>query len=206
MAKYALVIVETRELPNLCAIIDNHLDYVPKDWDLVVFGSSLNKETIKKNYPNAIFNDLVDININSSYYNRLLTSIQFWDYLQPYDRVLIFQHDSKLLRNGIENFIHYDYVGAPWKHIHLKGGNGGLSIRNPYVMKYVCENFNYNESVDGNEDIYFCKHINGWANVAGMEDACKFSVETMFYPTPIGCHAPEKYLNEFELNILYGNN
>lgn len=207
MAKYALVIVETRELPNLCAIIDNHLDYVPNYWDLIFLGSSLNEGLIRKNYPFAKFVNLNLPYISPSAYNSILTNVNFWEELLYYNRVLIFQHDSKLLRSGIENYLKYDYVGAPWKHINLLGGNGGLSIRNPKLMRDVCNRYVYFEPIDGNEDIYFCKHLPSVGGViAAKEEAMKFSVETIFYPTPIGIHAPEKYLSEFELNIINGNN
>ena len=96
-------------------------------------------------------------------YNKLLKSYQFWEYLSfSAEKVLIFQSDSLLLRRtraedtnkilSIQDFIHYDFIGAPWhltsnaasnlwlrrmqRHGALKEGigNGGLSLRDIQAM------------------------------------------------------------------------
>src|SRR3990167_998347 len=190
----ACVLVETRELPNLCQIIDNHLRFL-KGWKFVMFGSKQNEVLVKQNYPDVDFFDLELTKLNEREYNEVLTSENFWDCLIEYDRVLVFQHDSRLLREGIENFLQYDFIGAPLYHIKFPHMNGGLSIRNPKMMMEICQRYKYNMLLHGNEDIYFCKHL---TNVNGLfptkEEAMKFSVETIFYPTPIGVHCPEKWL------------
>lgn len=200
--KYALAIVETRDLVGLCPIIDNHLKYTPKDWDLVVFGSALNEQTLEKSYPKAIHYDISTTKLTTQKYNEVLTSAAFWENLLEYERVLIFQHDSKLLRNGIEQFVKWDYVGAPWNHFNLLGGNGGLSIRNPKNMLEIANRYKYNSVIHGNEDVYFCKHLPlVSAKIAPRDIAMQFAVETIFFPKPIGLHAAEKHLsrNEYEM-------
>lgn len=201
--KYAAVIVETRDLVGLCPVIDNHLNFIPKDWDLVVFGSAQNEMTINKNYPEAIYFDISCEKLTAEKYNSILTSKGFWDFLQEYDRVLIFQHDSKLLRAGIEQFTKWDYIGAPWGHFTMLGGNGGLSIRNPQKMRDIIGRYKYNSVLHGNEDVYFCKHlplVNG--KIAPRDIAMQFSVETIFFPKPIGIHAAEKYLKREEYETI----
>ena len=64
-------------------------------------------------------------------YNKILTDYQFWANLD-YDKVLIFQHDSMLLKEIPENMLNYSYVGAPWfdgapwAREDRAGGNGGI--------------------------------------------------------------------------------
>jgi hypothetical protein len=47
-------------------------------------------------------------------YNSILTNPNFWRGLK-YDRVLVFQHDSGLLKHGIEHFLEWDFIGRGLK-------------------------------------------------------------------------------------------
>ena len=63
-------------------------------------------------------------------YNRLFTNKSFYDYI-PTETFLIFQTDTMIFKehkNLINNFLEYDYVGAPWLACK-QVGNGGLSLR-----------------------------------------------------------------------------
>ena len=199
---YAAVLIETRLLPNLKEIIDNHLNYLPADWQLMVFGSDANEAKIKELYPSAVFLKL-ETPINSANdVNGLMTSKQFWNSI-PYDKVLIFQHDSMLLRHGIENYLDYDYVGATWCHINAKGGNGGLSLRTKQKMLDVIEKHPYNQHTHGNEDLYFCNHLESIGGKIAPKNICtSFSVETTFNARPIGIHAVNKYLPYWDISLI----
>lgn len=167
----AAILVESRQ-QFADKALENHQEFIPKDWDIKRY-----------NYP---INSLSD-------YNRLLTSESFWKGLQ-YDKVLIFQHDSRLLRHGIEEFLQWDYIGAPWTFQH-KGGNGGLSIRTPEVMLRVIQAVKYDESKHGHEDCYFSNQIESvGGNLAPREECLRFSCEAIYQLGTVGCHAIEKYL------------
>lgn len=195
------VIIETRRI-NIAEIIDNHFSYLPKDWGLTFLGTRENADVVKECFPSVNFIYLNSGPFNASDYNTLITSKGFWRWV-PYDKVLIFQHDSKLLREGIEDFLEWDYVGAPWGHFNMLGGNGGLSIRTKQKMVDIIELIKYDFKRDGNEDLYFCRYMDKvGGKIAPKEVAMKFSVETIFYPTPIGVHAPEKYLKRDQLKQL----
>lgn len=199
------VIIETRP-SNLKEIIDNHFRFLPADWGLTFFGSKQNEEIVKYIAPDCNFIKLPQSLTNvfdNREYNEFITSRGFWSAV-PYDKVLIFQHDSKLLRPGIEKFLDWDYVGAPWKHINLVGGNGGLSLRSKAMMLKCIDLMQFEFSRDGNEDLYFCRVLPKVGGlVAPRHIAQQFSVETIFYPTPVGVHCPEKYLSKDELEILF---
>lgn len=153
---------------------------------------------IKPPYENGIYSLK-----SAAEYNSVLTTPSFWRACR-FDRVLIFQHDSRLLRHGIENFMQWDYIGAPIKH--MPGYmNGGLSIRNPKLMYQICKLFPYGGmSVDGNEDIYFVKHLReAGALLPNAEQAEAFSIETTFRTGSIGCHAIEKYLTPEQVKQVY---
>ena len=112
---------------------------------------------------------------------------------------MVFQTDTLILNKSLlNNFLKYDYVGAPW--LNKLVGNGGLSLRSKSKMIEVCK------AVDPNfvdhEDNYFC-----WQNIIQLkrpsfEEAQTFSVETVFHEKSFGIHAPWKHLNKYEMGFL----
>jgi hypothetical protein len=163
------------------------------DVDLIVLGSDDNEVDIKSIYPKCQFINL-KTHITVSQYNSLLTNKMFWNRLKAYDRVLIFQSDSMLLKKIPSKFFDYDYVGAPWP-FQLEGGNGGLSIRNPKKMIDVIEKFPYEFHRHGNEDVYFSNHLPLAGGSLAPRQVCQqFSVESIFKLGTVGYHAIDKYL------------
>lgn len=178
--KYGAVIVENRNI-NVSEIIERHNKFLPKDWEVL---------------------HISDVPIkNAMDYNLLLTSPEFWESL-PFDKVLIFQHDSGLLREGIEEFLQWDYIGAPWKFSPYVG-NGGLSLRTKEIMLKVIAYEPYSVFQHGNEDVYFANRINKvGGRIAPICEAKKFAVETMFELGTLGYHAPNKYLTIGQYNEI----
>ena len=133
-------------------------------------------------------------------YNRLLTTPSFWEQFIHHDKVLIFQHDSGILRKGIEYFLEWDYVGAPWKvnapwaRPDRAGGNGGFSLRCPKKSLDLCSKFPYSGRY-GNEDVYFTHHLEKVGGKVAPYKVCKkFSVETEYQTGTFGYHAIDKHL------------
>ena len=131
----------------------------------------------------------------------MLKTTQFWESI-PTENVLIFQTDTILRRFGIEEFISYNYIGAPWIRFREGKivGNGGLSFRKKSRMLEITNQFSDEEITM--EDIYFCKYLNN-DDIAPIEVAKRFSVEDVYYKNPLGLHQPKiepyklkKILNE----------
>lgn len=65
--------------------------------------------------------------------SRFLTNLWLYEVvLQPAEWLLVFQTDSMLCANSrqsLNNWLDYDWVGAPWNPTGRFGGNGGLSLR-----------------------------------------------------------------------------
>lgn len=181
--KYAAIIVDNRDAIRDKAI-EEHRPFIPKDWEIIGCTNS-GIET-------------------AAGYNFLLTSPSFWYQFLEYDRVLIFQHDSQLLRHGIEEFLKFDFVGARIKEI-FGCMNGGLSIRNPELMHKVCIEHPYmGMQRHGNEDIYFVNTLMReyeW-NSPGWTERMLFSVETCFGLGSLGIHAIDKYLTPDQCNQI----
>lgn len=177
--KLLALIVDNRNI-DFNPIYERHIKHLPSNTNVIHYKPQINS--------------IAD-------YNLLFTSAKFWDKFIGYDRVLIFQHDSGLLRSGIEYFYPYDYVGASWK-FQQHGGNGGLSLRNPKIMSYICNNFTYNKKE--NEDVYFSNimHKHNIGNLAPRNICQLFSVETIYSLGSLGYHAIDKYLTDEEIKSV----
>jgi hypothetical protein len=198
----AAVIVETRLLPNLVSIIDQHMRYLDPTWKLIIYGTDENKQTLINHFPNADFYSLGQTSAYSiPQYNALLTSKEFWQSI-PYEKILIFQSDSMLLREGIEQFLEYDYCGAPWKW-QLHGGNGGLSIRTKSIMLEIIKQWRFDKATCGNEDVYFSNRIESAGGRLAPREVCeKFACEAIFKLGTLGYHAIEKWLTAEQCNQI----
>ena len=88
---------------------------------------SENIKVIKLNYDN----------LTTSTYSVLLASTDFWNKLTG-DKILLYQEDTCIFKSNIEDFLDYDYVGAPWPKEQndnsLLVGNGGFSLRSKKAM------------------------------------------------------------------------
>lgn len=190
---YAACIIETR-LIDLRPVIKRHFDYL-QGFQLYLFTTEANKNYFQSqvNEFNGIVCTFKGERFTETLYNQLLTSVEFWEIFTNYKRVLVFQHDSGLLRKGIENYYEWDYIGSPWK-FQKHGGNGGLSLRNPKLMKDICEKYRWHESL-GNEDVFFCNIMNrGFGKLAPRVICSEFSCETIFALNTLGWHNIHRYL------------
>lgn len=176
----AAVIVETRSLPNLKKIIEKHIQMMKSSWELYIF-HHLNVASFEGLKATKIN---LNRNLDRNSYSRMLASESFWNQI-PHEKILIFQHDSMLLKHGIEDFLEWDWIGAP------SGGgyghyNGGLSIRSKAKTLEVIRKYSYNGEA---EDIYFHRGMkNIGAKVATPEAAGRFCCEKYFRLGTIGYH------------------
>lgn len=178
--KYGAIIIENRI--DISKTIEEHKRFLPEYFEV-------------KHLVHGGIKSMID-------YNKLLASLPFWMAL-PYDKVLIFQHDSMLLRDGIEEFYEWDYVGAPWK-FQDHGGNGGLSWRSREAMIEVLKMFPYVPSGNNNEDVYFSNALKQMPEfkLAPREVCEKFSCESIYKEGTLGYHAIDKYLTKEEVHKI----
>lgn len=195
-SEFNSIIIENRTVINFEQILKNHIYFLNKNnteikWGLQIFHSKSNKNFISKivnDWGNVILTELDIEDIDKTSHTELLKSLDFWELVEG-ETILNFQIDSLLLREIPENFLKYDFIGAPWSK-PKEGkfvGNGGLSIRKKsktieYLKKHEIEK-------DIWEDIFFVKYMNE-DELPDILTAMQFSVEDIFYPTPIGLHNP----------------
>lgn len=176
----AAAIVETRPLPNLKTIIEKHIHMMKSVWKLYIF-HHLNVSSFEGLNATKI-NLNRDVDRHS--YSGMLATESFWNQI-PHEKILIFQHDSMLLKRGIEDFLEWDWIGAP-SCSNNQCYNGGLSIRSRAKTLEVIRKYPHD---GGSEDIYFHRGmIKMGAKVAPLEAAGRFCCERYFKLGTLGCH------------------
>lgn len=207
---YQAVIIEPRSHKNLESTIKSTMYHLSKSkykWGLQIFHGNKNEEFVKsltKDWGNVVFYNVGIDDFTPEEHSTYMETNNFWSNVIG-ENILIFQTDSLLIRDGIDEFLFYDYVGAPW--VKPKEGryvgNGGLSFRKKKVMIDVCNRYLPSEQIW--EDIFFAKHMD-YSNVPNVDIAKKFSVEGIFYDKPIGVHKPIKNLTPDQLiTILHSS-
>lgn len=194
---YQAVIVEPREHKDLETIIKTVMYFLNESdskikWGLSIFHGETNKKFVKKitkNWDNVDLHNMWVDNLPALEYNKMLKSSNFWKSIDS-ENILIFQTDSTLVNFGIDKFISYIYIGAPWIRFREGKivGNGGLSFRKKSKMIEISENY-VNDDITM-EDIYFCKYLKE-EDLADIGIAKQFSVEDVEYDNPIGLHQPK---------------
>lgn len=198
---FGLAIIETRPLTNIREIIENHIYFT--GWPVTFFHGLGNAAFVKKELKglNVKFRELRVTELSESGYNNLLTSTEFWEAI-PYDKVLIFQHDSRLLRKGVEEFLQWDFVGAPWKWQQW-GCNGGCSLRQKETMLQIIKTNSYNQRVHGNEDVFFSNIMQTFKmNLAPREVCERFGVEAVYKLGTFSFHAIDKWLSPKQCDAI----
>jgi len=206
---YNAVIVEPRIDPKILPIIRNHLYFLnesgsEKKWSLQVFHGTENQEfvyDILKDIKNINYVNIGVKNFNKIEYNQYIKSNEFWSLVNG-KKVLTFQLDTLLLRFGIDEFLKYDYIGAPWTKPKENKfiGNGGLSLRTRNVMLDISKN--HKEYEPRWEDIFFVKWLTNKHELPEISDAMKFSVENLFHHNPMGVHNPIN-ISPYLLELLF---
>ena len=201
------VIIEPREHPLLIKVIKNFMYLLQnKGWGLIIIHGSDNQKFLKthlKEKKNVKYVNLFVSNLDIQQYNYIMTNLSLWECIKKIGckHSLIFQSDTLLLKDNVDDFLQYDFVGAPWCLVwyDIQGGyNGGLSLRNVDTMIDIIQNglpVTFPNDVLVNEDIYFAFHMDKNREKYTLPDrdiAKTFSVETVYYEDPTGMHQPHK--------------
>jgi hypothetical protein len=142
-ASKVALLIENRVNPVLAPLMLHFMSVVPPDWRFHFIGSP---ESVAYINGSRAIRDAVAIgkmdlsyipaNMSTSSQeeiSRFLTTLWLYEtLLYPAEWLLIFQTDSMLCANSrqsLDNWLEYDWVGAPWSPGSSFGGNGGLSLR-----------------------------------------------------------------------------
>lgn len=209
---YEAVLIEFRCLPHLEFLIRNCIDKLGDKWShTVVCGlnnydyihkivKSMDRDIkiIKTNFENLLQND----------YSEYLMTKKFWNLFYG-EKILLYQEDTCIFKYNIDDFLKWDYIGAPWLKTQNDTpncvGNGGLSLRSKSCMIKVLDRITYQDTRFNSstieymrniklmvppEDVYFSKNMQDLdiGNVADWDSAHNFSMESVLNDNSFGVH------------------
>jgi hypothetical protein len=196
----AAVIVESRPLFFLPKVIKNVMYFLGPRWNLHVFTSELSHDYVQASLTgwNVGITKFPRVGrLRVADYNGILISPAFWERFSE-DKLLIFQADAILTGSNIEEFIGYDFIGAPCGTFDEKFvANGGLSLRSRRVMldcvtRHACPS-------DMPEDVFFTNALREMgASMPDFSTAAAFAVESVYTRHPVGVHGTDKCYHRVE--------
>ena len=203
------VLIEFRIFPHLEFLIRNSILKLGNKWSHTIICGNLNYEFMMQICESISPNiNIIRVNIDNmspSQYNKFLTSQSFWNMLYG-EKILIYQEDSILFNNNIEDFMQFDFIGSPLpEYISDVYNNGGFSLRSKSIMMKILnsikvkntnfdsstqEYMNKNKLTFPPENIYYCKNAQelGIGTIADYDSAALFSQETVYKSHSLGGH------------------
>jgi hypothetical protein len=217
IVKNVAVIIEDRSVENLVPLLLHFSSVLGPDWPIILYTSRdvvpdsapLHRAIEKRRIAIRMLPSDVHFN-NQQSVSGFLTLPWLWEQLDPAGHVLIFQADSILCSRSplrVDDFLEYDFVGAPVDPTYGQGYNGGLSLRNRSMVLDIVRRFSWlgelNQAENKQEpsvkfeDQWFYKKMKELgASLPSVEVAKTFSVETIWYDTPLGFHQIERWQSE----------
>jgi len=212
--KYTAIIIEPREHKALEFVLQNFNDNLSDEWQFIVFHGNKNKKYAENICKKVFIPErvrLIDLkvdNLNAHTYSGVLLEKNFYDNIQT-ENFLVFQTDSIICgkyKDRINDFLKYDYVGAPWK-IEEGTGNGGLSIRKKSKMLEIIDNCKIKDEnnkylMEDRVFAYGCNDIPIY--MPSYEETKKFSIESIYSTDSFGIHKAYAYLDGDEIKDVKG--
>ena len=216
------MLIEPRSHPAMSLVLQNFAKNLSDEWNILILHGNFNIDYVN----NIINTELLEYksrirtinlnvdNLSATEYNRLFKSETLYQYIHT-ETFLIFQTDTLIIEKNkemINEFLEYDYVGAPWGETYLPEfgiheynavGNGGLSLRKKSKMLEILEKNKESELFKKmNEDTCFSFQKNVEVNKPDFEKAKRFSVETIFSEKAFGIHCPWRWLSNENMTYL----
>lgn len=131
------VLVEFRVLPHLEFIVRNAIHKLGEGWSHTIVCGIENHACFQfcNSIPNVRIIKTKYHNLTQNYYSEFLCTKEFWDFFYG-EKILIYQEDSCIFKHNVNDFLKFDYIGAPYSNVKSTKyvGNGGLSLRTKKCM------------------------------------------------------------------------
>ena len=197
-SNYEAVFIEFRKFDHIEFILRNAILQLGSKWSFTVVCGNENYNFMITMCYNICKNiKIIKTTFNSvtiEKYSDFLKTTEFWNLLVG-KKILIYQEDSFIFNNNIDEFIEYDYIGAPWtdRILPICVGNGGLSLRTKQVMIDIIEEISKDKTLTNeiiSEDVFFSKHMQrlNIGKIAEEEIATRFSSELIYNKNSFAGH------------------
>lgn len=205
------ILIEFRVLPHIELLLRNAIFKLGSNWSYTIVCGNDNYDFVMEMVSNlkrkVKIIKLNKANVTINDYNNLLLSLDFWN-LFVGQKLLLYQEDSFIFQRNINQFLGFDYVGAPWTHLedYCEVGNGGLSLRTKSVMIEILTRYGHlqidvptcvrkdmksNKLLKPPEDVFFSKimKLHNIGMVPTADIAIRFSMESFVSEVfPFGGH------------------
>lgn len=195
--------VETRPLPHLPLQLTHMTSVIPQEWTFKFMGSntSINyllgfhhlRDLVASNKLTLVpLPSHWDVSSRESI-SQMFTDPELYRSLSPAEHLLVFQPDSIFCTKApttLNDFIKYDYIGAPWSTYSTYGGNGGLSLRRVSSILRLLEKERRKPGDGALEDLWLSNGLNKLegTKMANAAVSKTFSVESVWDEAPLGYH------------------
>lgn len=203
------VIIEPRPHSHLSYVIRNVMHFLDESWGLCIVHGTENRKFVERladGWGEVLLIDCGMADLPGHAYSDYRCTSAFWEQI-PAEILLTFETDSILRRPGIDAFLEYDYVGAPWlwalADCTAPGpvGNGGLSLRRKTAMLRILSEHEHEAGTA--EDVFFSRWLyRDNYHLPSMERASHFSTEGILQPDCLGFHKAWLYHSEKEFKQL----
>jgi len=206
------VLIEFRKFPHIEFLLRNMIHKLNEEWSHTIICGNLNYDFVK-NICNSISPNIKIIkldkdNMTQFEYSMYLTTLGFWNNFVG-EKILIYQEDSCIFKRNINDFLNWDYIGAPWSKQQNDTpncvGNGGFSLRTKQCMIDVINTISVEDTVLNSstlkymnnvnlrkapEDVYFSLNMQRYniGKVADWDNASLFSSESIVNANSLGGH------------------
>lgn len=212
------VVIENRPLDRIVPLLEHFSKVLGPEWPIYLFTTQKrlpeapnferlvwSRQIRVESLPNTVtFDTRKDV-------SQFLTRSWLYNKLAPAGHVLFFQTDSIICAQSlkhIEDYLQYDFIGAPINKKYGTGFNGGLSLRNREMFLDITRHSNWQDEFDRTllksqgdvefEDQWFYKKLSerAGANLPTYEVASMFAVETIWNDRPLGYHQVGRFFKE----------
>jgi hypothetical protein len=214
-SKYFAVFVDDRRHPYMEYVIRNVMYFLGKGWGLQLFVWPENRFYVESAVKDLEYVHITEMSFEE-FEGNLVDDVKrretFWSSVKG-ERQLFFDIDTLLCNGNVNEFLKYDYIGAPWLEGYAvspvcRVGSGGLSLRKKEAMMDISRTTNIRPVLIAEEDIFYSVNIQlrkDKYSIPSVEEAMKFAVEGIYCAEPFGLHKAWVSLESQQLKRLLKN-
>ncbi|KAL8833359.1 MAG: hypothetical protein Q9170_004312 [Blastenia crenularia] len=195
------MLVEVNPFGHLTALLLHMIAVVPFEWKFVFVGSKESIARVKKSLPIQEYHNSGKLLLrevpagfdakDNEGMHRMLTHMRFYEeVVDPAEWFLLFRSDTILCaqsNHSLNDWLEYDWVGAPWRLDDRFGGNGALSLRRVSGVKQILRfQTRLNDSDPSDRWLSMRMGLLPDARMAPASKEAEFSVENVWHDKPMG--------------------
>ncbi|KAL8779959.1 MAG: hypothetical protein Q9194_001178 [Teloschistes cf. exilis] len=195
------MLVEVNPYGHLTALLLHMMAVIPYEWRFIYMGSKESIARLERSLPIMEYKKskkLKTIEVPAGFdastnegMHRMLTHMRFYEeVVDPAEWFLLFRSDTILCAQSnqtVNDWLEYDWVGAPWRLDDRFGGNGALSLRRISGVKQVLRfQSRLNDSDPSDRWLSMRMGLLPDARMAPAIKEAEFSVENVWHDKPMG--------------------